>query len=137
MFLAESVASYIFTWTIALRYNAEGIFSSRDAGEWENSGTSLPALSKGGQRGHRCPVAKPAQKFGRGQKNFGEKMLHFRQMTLFCFGHRLLKHKMTTCSENLVGWPPRPPPGYAYGGAFFITVSWVISWFIEIELKQI
>jgi len=41
-------------------------------------------------------------------------MLDFMQITLFCFGYCLLKHKMTVCSENLGGpWPPRPP-GYAY-----------------------
>ena len=37
-----------------------------------------------------------------GPKIFGlAKMLEFRQIKLFCFGNRLLKHKMAICSENL------------------------------------
>jgi len=39
-------------------------------------------------------VASP--KIWEGPKKFGgAKMLDFRQITLFCFGNRLLKHKMT------------------------------------------
>jgi len=49
----------------------------------------------------------------------GAKMLDFRQKTLFCFGYRLLKHKMTICSENFWGaWPS----GNAYGNGVPLTV---------------
>jgi len=41
-------------------------------------------------------------------------MLDFRQITLFCFGYRLLKHKMTICSEYLGGHGPLGPLGYSY-----------------------
>jgi len=41
-----------------------------------------------------------------------------------------------------VEWRGHFPPDLAKGGqrgrgAFFITVSWIISWFITIDLKQI
>jgi len=36
-------------------------------------------------------------------------MLDFRQITLFCFGYQLLKHKMTICSENVGGHGPLDP----------------------------
>jgi len=39
-------------------------------------------------------------------------MFDFRQITLFCLGYRLSKHKMTICSENRGG---ASPPGYACG----------------------
>ena len=44
----------------------------------------------------------------------GRPMLDFRQITLFCFGNRLLKQKITLFSENWGAWPPRLP-GHAYG----------------------
>jgi len=36
-------------------------------------------------------------------------MLDFRQITLFCFGYRLLVQRMTIFSKNLGAWPPSPP----------------------------
>jgi len=30
-------------------------------------------------------------------------MFHFKLTTIFCWGYRLSKHKMTICSKNLVG----------------------------------
>jgi len=39
-------------------------------------------------------MSEGAKKFG------GAKMLDFRQITLFCFGYRLFKHKMIICFEN-------------------------------------
>jgi len=44
-------------------------------------------------------VASP--KIWEGPEKLGGRMLDFMQITLFCFGYRLLKHKMTICSENL------------------------------------
>jgi len=57
-------------------------------------------------------------------------MLHIRQITLLCFGNRLLKHKITKCSKNLRGWSSRPP-GHAYvvGGPvrkFYIKQMFVL-----------
>jgi len=39
-------------------------------------------------------------------------MLDFRQMTLFCLGYRLSKHKKTICSKNLGGHCPLGPSGW-------------------------
>jgi len=36
-------------------------------------------------------------------------MIDFRQITPVCLGYRLLKHKITTCSENFGEWAPAPP----------------------------
>jgi len=46
---------------------------------------------------------------------FWGKMFDFSRMTVFCFGYRLSKHKMTRYSKNLGGHGPLGPPGYAYG----------------------
>ena len=47
-------------------------------------------------------------------KFLGAKMLNFRQITLFCLGYHLSKHKMTIYAKNLGGMAPRTTPGYAY-----------------------
>ena len=57
----------------------------------------------------RCSSA-ASRKILKGPNNlWGGKILDFRQMTLFCFGNLLLKHKITICSENLGGHGPIGP----------------------------
>jgi len=59
-------------------------------------------------------------------------MLHFRQITQFCFRYQLLKlkHKMSICSEHLGVGGPLGPPGYAYACA-----PKQIGPIVEVDLK--
>jgi len=45
-----------------------------------------------------------------GQKYWGGGILDFRQITLFCLGYRLSRHKMTISSKNLGSRGPLAAP---------------------------
>jgi len=47
-------------------------------------------------------------------KNLGAKMFDFRRATVFLFGRRFSKHKMTRYAKNFGGYVPPGPPVYAY-----------------------
>ena len=74
-----------------------------------------------------------SQKTWEGSKKFwGAKMLDFRQITLFCFGNRLLKHKMTKCSENFGG---HAPPGYGYAVGDPVRTFYIEQMFVLVRMQ--